>query len=131
MTAATASKETVTPFPKAKKAIAAAVADPAPPPDLMVPAIDPLSEFRADQQRRRMDAQGEIDLLTEQDRLADESHVAKIAAAEEALDRLKAFEAQKRDAEHERIAAEIEEYRQIVIGADAALEATEPTPSDD
>ena len=94
-----------------------------PPVALTVLAIDPLSEFRADQHRRKMDAQGEIDLLTEQERLADAALAAKLKAAEDALDRLRVFETQKRDAEHERVAAEIENYRQIVLGADAALAA--------
>jgi len=135
MTAATA-KETVTPFPKAKKAIAAAVADPAPPPDLMVPAIEPLSEYRADAHRRRLDAQGEIDLIDARERNAEASYRARLEAAsanceaeiQAAIakrDRLGEFERQRREAEHHEAMRQREQQERIVAGAEAALIATD------
>jgi hypothetical protein len=117
--------------------IAEAMADDAPPAALTVPAIDPLSEFRADQQRRKMDALGEIDLIDARERRADKASAdtirriaddcdAEVAAAYAKRDRAVEFETQRRDAERTEAQRHRAQHEAIVAGAEAALTETDP-----
>ena len=93
-------------------------------PPTTVPAVSPLSEYRADAMRRKLDAEAEIVLLTEQQRRADEALADRIRASAEKHQRFVDFETQKHDAERREIDAHIEQYRRIVAGADAAYAAS-------
>lgn len=103
----------------------------------MVPAIDPLSEYRADAHRRKMDAQGEIDLIDDRERRADaisaavidafaDNCDAEIRAAVSKRDRAVSFEAQRRAAERQEAARHRAQHVQIVAGAESALFTTDP-----
>lgn len=116
--------------------IAEAIADKAPPAALTVPAIDPLSEFRADAQRRKMDAQGEIDLIDAREGRADKASSdamrriaddcdAEVDAALAKRDRAIVFETQRRDAERTEAARHRTQHQAIVAGAEAALAETD------
>jgi hypothetical protein len=117
-------------------AIAEAIADTAPPAALTVPAIDPLSEFRADAQRRKMDAQGEIDLIDAREGRADKASSdamrriaddcdAEVAAAYAKRDRAIEFETQRRDAERTEAMRHRAQHEAIFAGAEAALTLTD------
>lgn len=106
-------------------------------PPVTVPAIDPLSEFRADQQRRKMDAQGEIDLIDAREGRADKASAdtmrriaddcdAEVAAAYAKRDRTIEFETQRRDAERTEAQRHRAQHEAIVVGAEAALTETDP-----
>lgn len=150
MTEATASKETVTPARKPRRtdlrlvdheqAAAEIITSDTPPAALTVPAIEPLSEYRAHEHRRRLDAQGEIDLIDDRERRADamskaiidalvDDCDAEMRAAISKRDRAIAFEAQRRDAERQEARRHREQHVQIVAGADAAIAASPPLES--
>lgn len=159
MTEATASKETVE-RPKRQRVgnlrlvdhdqtAEQSLIDASPPVAVMVPAIDPLSEYRADAHRRQMDAQGEIELRESQDRRAEAGLAARLeaafaecteqlSAAQAKYDRFVTFETQKRDAERREIEGQIAQFREIVDGTERSLQSTDaiaavrlPAPSDD
>lgn len=99
-------------------------------PPVTVPAVSPLSEYRADAMRRKLDAEAEIALLAEQQRRADEALADRIRASAEKHQRFVDFETQKHDAERREIDAHLEQYRRIVDGADAALAASDAADAD-
>jgi hypothetical protein len=122
---------------KADTAAEATVLADAPPAAFTVPAIDPLSEFRADQQRRKMDALGEVDLIDARERRAEKASTdtirriaddcdAEVAAAYAKRDRAVEFETQRRDAERTEAQRHRAQHEAIVVGAEAALTETDP-----
>ena len=114
------------------------ISDPAPPVAMMVPAVDPIGEYRSAEYLKQKDAQGEIALhdareeravRASRDRLAGASAEceARINAAIATRDRFGEMERQHREAERSEYLRLRAQFEMIVTGAEASLVATEPS----